>query len=119
MRAQGGDLDAPRQVAPASEVTATTTGYVASIDGRQLGYAIIEMGGGRKSLADPIDHSVGLEMLVRIGDPVQQGEPLVRLFAPPAQAAHVSLSVRNAIVIQDRPPSPLPLVCGRVPESSP
>ena len=32
-----------------------------------------------------IDFSVGLEMLRRLGDPVQAGEALPRLFAPPGQ----------------------------------
>ena len=50
-----------------------------------LGVAIIELGGGRKVLTDAIDHSVGLEMLAKIGDRVEQGQPLVRVFGAARQ----------------------------------
>ena len=53
-----------------------------SIDTEQLGLAIIELGGGRKVMTDKIDHAVGLEMLVRIGDRVEAGQPVVGVFAP-------------------------------------
>ncbi len=42
-------------------LVAQHTGYIHDIEGRRLGQAIIELGGGRKSMGDPIDHSVGLE----------------------------------------------------------
>ncbi len=80
--AQGGNLDAKRPIAPASEVTAAKSGYVAAMNVEQLGFAIIELGGGRQKLGDKLDFSTGLEMLVRLGDKVEKGQPLVRLFAP-------------------------------------
>ena len=42
---------------------------------------MIEMGGGRQLTGDSIDHSVGMEMQVRLGDEVSVGDPLVRLYA--------------------------------------
>ena len=56
---------------------------------KRLGYVIIELGGGRKKLGDKLDLSTGLEMLVRLGDTVEAGQPLVRVFAKPDAAAHV------------------------------
>ena len=60
VRAQGGDLDVPRAIAPASEVPSPRAGYVASVDAEQLGRAVIMIGGGRKQLRDRIDHSSAL-----------------------------------------------------------
>ena len=79
--AQEGDLDAPRPRAAAQPITAASSGFVSWIDTEQLGWAVIALGGGRKQLTDTIDHSVGLEMLVRLGDQVEQGQPLVNMFA--------------------------------------
>ncbi len=78
---QGGDLSAPRPVAAATDVTAGQAGIVSTIDTEAIGYAIIGMGGGRQNLHDSIDHSVGIEMLVRIGDSVERGQPLLRVFS--------------------------------------
>ena len=79
--AQGGDLDAPRTVAPTSEVAAPTAGYVASMDAERLGEAVIAMRGGRQQMGDALDYSTGFEMLVRLGDKVEPGQPLAKLFA--------------------------------------
>jgi pyrimidine-nucleoside phosphorylase len=97
--AQGGDLEAPRLVAPPQEVTSSVTGCVSHIDAEQLGQAIITMKGGRQQLGDPLDHSTGLEMLVRLGQSVEVGEPLVRLFASADKLAQVTPMVRQAIVL--------------------
>ena len=72
-----------------------------------MGEAIIELGGGRKVLTDKVDYSVGLEMLVRIGDIVESGQPLVHLFSPVGKLSPARELVQNAIVIgEDEIPSP-------------
>jgi thymidine phosphorylase len=114
IRAQEGDLEAPRFVAPAHVVTSNRTGHVAAIDTEQLGMAIVELGGGRRKVGDRVDHSVGLEMLVRHGEQVEAGQPLVHVFAPPAQAVPMLTRVREAIVVADERPAPLPLIVERI-----
>ncbi|MBC7815947.1 MAG: thymidine phosphorylase [Planctomycetaceae bacterium] len=101
--AQGGRLDVARPIAPAQELCGARSGIVESIDTESLGWIIIDLGGGRRQLTDAIDHSVGLEMLVRIGDEVQSGQPLVRVFAPPAKFEEVAARLRSAITIGDEP----------------
>jgi len=81
VRAQGGNLEASRPLAPAREITSDRSGYVVRIDAEKLGSAIVTLGGGRRIKSDLIDHSVGLEMLVRLGDAVDTGQPLLRIFA--------------------------------------
>ncbi len=77
--AQGGDLEAARPLAPASEVTAPEGGFVSQIDAASLGLGLIELGGGRKRRGDAVDFSVGFEMLARVGDRVEAGQPLLRV----------------------------------------
>jgi pyrimidine-nucleoside phosphorylase len=99
--AQGGNLDTKRAIAPASDVTTEKAGYVTAMNVEQLGMSIIELGGGRKKLGDKLDHSTGLEILVRLGDKVDRGQPLVRMFAPADKAPAAKKMVVEAITISD------------------
>jgi thymidine phosphorylase len=101
--AQGGRLDVPRPIAPAHDLCSQRSGIVASIDTEALGWIIIDLGGGRRQLTDTIDHSVGLEMLVRIGDEVATNQPLVRVFAPQSKFDEVAARLRSAMTIGDDP----------------
>ena len=57
------------------------SGYLESVNGRVLGQAIIELGGGRKQAIDMLDHSVGLDQFLQIGEKVEQGDPLLRIHS--------------------------------------
>lgn len=112
--AQGGNLDIPRPVAPAVPFVAARSGYLAAIDAEKLGQAIIELGGGRKVKTDRIDHSVGLEMLVRLGDTVEAGQPLCRVFARTETATRIRPLLESVFTLADEPPLPLPLIAAKV-----
>jgi pyrimidine-nucleoside phosphorylase len=99
--AQGGDLDAPRPVAPEWLLRSRAAGLVTAIDGERLGLAVVEMGGGRKRQDDQIDPSVGLEMLVRLGDPVQCQQPLIRVFSQPISRQRVEPLLADAVTVGD------------------
>ncbi len=112
--AQGGDLRAPRHVAQELLIHASQAGYVSHIDTEALGIAIIELGGGRRKLTDLINHSVVLEMLVRVGDAVEAEQPLLRLFADLDDGQRVAPLVQQAIKISEEVWSPLTLVVERI-----
>ena len=100
VRAQGGNLDEPRPVGAEHIVESPATGFVTSIDTESLGQAIIDLGGGRRQMSDNIDHSAGVEMLVRIGDHVSAGDALARVFAN-RSAVSVKERVAQAVTIRD------------------
>jgi thymidine phosphorylase len=114
VRAQGGDLDAPRPVAPAWEIEAPHAGYVCQINAELFGLAIIAMGGGRRVITDSIDHSVGIETLVRIGQPVDRAQPMLHVFSPNETADRVRGVLAGAIQIGPAAPEPLPLIADRI-----
>lgn len=114
VRAQGGDLDAPRPRAAESTVAADRSGYVAAIDAEALGWAVIELGGGRKVQTDKVDPSVGFETLIRLGDEIRRGDALVKLFATPTKRDQAAAMIRRAITIADAPPQPQPLIVERL-----
>ena len=110
IRAQDGDCSADRPRAAYSQVTSDVAGLVSSVDTEQLGQAIISMGGGRKVASDQIDPSVGLEMLVRIGDLVDSGQPLMNLFAHDNDRDEVTVSLRKAVTVSTESVTAPPLI---------
>lgn len=111
--AQGGNFNAPRPVAPGTELRSRRAGFIQQIDAEALGLAIIELGGGRTRAGAAIDHSVGLELLVRIGDAVEHEQPLVRIFAR-GDVDQVARRIEAAITIGDEPVTPPPLIVERI-----
>jgi thymidine phosphorylase len=112
--AQGGNLDQLPPLPASNDIVAEIDGHVLSINTELLGIVIIEMGGGRKVMTDPIDHAVGLEMLVRIGDRVTAGQPIVRLFGCGEKVEQVRGLIAAAITLSDQPVPPLPLIADRI-----
>lgn len=78
--AQGGDLSGLPRAEVICEVFAKKTGIVSSIDTEQVGYAALMLGAGRRSADDKIDPVAGIESLVRLGESVQEGQPLYRIY---------------------------------------
>jgi pyrimidine-nucleoside phosphorylase len=112
--AQGGDLDATRIVAPAHEIFSAMDGYITAVDTERLGYVVIHLGGGRKQLQDKLDLTVGFEMLVRIGDKVEKGQPLARVFARPDAVHEIKRDFTAAVTIGDEPVAPPSLIVERI-----
>ncbi len=85
IRLQGGDeriVDNPQLLPQARShavVSSPTSGFVTVINCEQLGTALATLGGGREKKEDAIDHAVGLEFHKRIGDRVENGEPLATI----------------------------------------
>jgi thymidine phosphorylase len=119
--AQGGDprvVDDPGLLPQAKAVeiySATRRGFIAAVEPRTIGRAIIDMGGGRSKMEDPVDPSVGLVITAKPGDWVEAGEPLGTIFA--RDRAGVDLArqaLGTAIRIGDEAEPPLPLISHRV-----
>ena len=98
-----------------ADVTATAPGFVSEIDTRALGLAVVELGGGRRTASDAIDHAVGLEGLAGLGAAVEPGETLARVHAADESAFKAAEGrVRTAYRITDAPPAQNPLIVERV-----
>jgi pyrimidine-nucleoside phosphorylase len=109
LAAQGGSISGPLPLAPVTEVVAESEGFIQSIDCQRLGLSIVEMGGGRRKADDSIDPTVGLEVLVRIGDKVEQGQPLLKVYNR-NNSSNLITNLRNAFHLTDETTNPRPLV---------
>ncbi len=121
IEAQGGNpavVDDPALLPQAAEVelyAAPRRGFVARVEPRAVGRGIIALGGGRTTMEDVLDLSVGFMISVRPGDWVEQGEPMATIFARDrAGVESGKATLRAAISIADEADPPLPLVSHRV-----
>jgi pyrimidine-nucleoside phosphorylase len=121
IEAQGGNpavVDDPALLPQSKEVelfAAPRRGFVARVEPRAVGRGITALGGGRATMEDKLDLSVGFVISARPGDWVEQGEPLATIFARDRAGIEVGRSaLRAAILIADEADPPLPLVSHRV-----
>ncbi len=68
-------------------VAAPVAGYVNAIATRDVGLAVVELGGGRRKAADDVDPAVGLTGLLDLGVNVDKGTPLCLIHANSEDAA--------------------------------
>ncbi|HTS31587.1 MAG TPA: thymidine phosphorylase [Bryobacteraceae bacterium] len=62
------------------EITSPRGGYVSSIDAEDIGIASNMIGAGRDKKEDPIDPAVGIILEVKVGEKVDAGSVLCRLY---------------------------------------
>jgi thymidine phosphorylase len=112
VRAQGGDADALEDlpVSPeVSEVKSPRDGYVASFGASDIGSAALALGAGRAKKGDRIDPGAGVEILVKPGDPLQEGQPVARLYGE-REAERAKRLILKALEISDEPVEPPPVI---------
>ena len=122
VEAQGGDpkvIEQPATVLPAaphkSDVSATSSGFVSTLDAYRIGVAAMRLGAGRERKEDTIDPAVGITVLHKPGDEVAAGEPVLRLtYRHPARLEEALRVLEGAITVADGPPDRQPLVIDRV-----
>jgi pyrimidine-nucleoside phosphorylase len=110
VHSQGGTLDSPFPLAPVHEICAARHGHVAAIDCASLGEIVVQLGGGRRRMGDAIRPEVGLEVLSRIGDAVDEGQPLVRLYSDQDHATRFAKRIADAFELSSAPVPPRPLI---------
>ena len=111
---QGGDLDALSTQMRRYPVVFGQSGFVTGFDTEKLGYAVIEMGGGRKKQGDKLNLLAGLEVLVKVGDPVDVDQPWCNVVNfDPTDSEDLSTLLANAIQIADEPAAARPLITAK------
>ena len=78
--AQGGDLSTPMKKASVIEyVTSSGDGVLSRLDALAVGTAAWRLGAGRDRKDDPVDHAAGVDCLVKPGEKVRTGQPILAL----------------------------------------
>ena len=96
-------------------VYADDVGFVSAMDTRDLGLAVVSLGGGRRQASDIIDYSVGITEMARLGDKVDTSHPLAVIHAKDeASWQEAAASVKAAIKFDDKAPQETPTVYRRI-----
>ena len=111
--AQGGDprvVDDPA-VLPRARISqpfpAPRAGFIADVDAMGVALAALRLGAGRAKAEDPVDHAVGVDGLVKVGESVKAGTPLCVIHAnSEGAAAEAAEILARAISVGDAPPPP-------------
>jgi thymidine phosphorylase len=96
-------------------VYAANAGFVTAMDTRELGLAVVAMGGGRRAAGDKLDYAVGLTDFIRLGQSVDADKPIALIHAQTEeQFAQAASMVQAAVKIGDTQPQALPEVYRRI-----
>lgn len=119
--AQGGRLEAiddpsllpqARQV---EQILAPEAGYVTRLAARKVGVACGLLGAGREVKGQAVDPAAGVELLVKVGDRVEKGQPLARLHVGrPDRLREAKQLLAEAYEIGGTPPQPAPLILDHI-----
>ena len=93
---------------------ARRNGVVTRIEPRRIGRAIVELGGGRRSIEDAIDPAVGFVIPVKPGDSVTEGEPLASVFARNADGIDRAMTALSEAITIGESGTLTPLITHRV-----
>ena len=104
---QGGDtrivdkLDLLPQARYHIPFLAQSSGLVSQWVADEVGVAAMMLGAGRETKEDIIDPAVGIELCVKVGDPIQEGQPLAILHSNREDVSEVLARLSAAVSIAD------------------
>lgn len=87
VKLQGGDISYilnPKKYPKSKfikKIKSNGTGYIKSIDNFRVGMAALELGAGRKTMADKIDPKAGIIFKVKLGDRLKTGDVIAELHS--------------------------------------
>ena len=92
-------------------LSAERSGYLATMDCTEVGWAVQRLGAGRTRPGDPVAAHAGIEMHAKLGTWIDPGQPLCTLFSEdPALLDEPFELLRRTFVIADTAPVLQPLI---------
>ncbi len=96
-------------------LVAERSGYVAGIATRDIGLAVVELGGGRRKASDTVDPRVGVTGLLPLGAEAGPDQPLAMIHAADEEsAARAAALLGAAFAVSDIAPAPAPVILERI-----
>ena len=112
--AQGGDARALSRfdMLPVSreyEYNAEKSGFINEMDAQALGSAALALGAGREKKGESIDYGAGIYLIKTLGERVEKGEPIARVYTQKSDWSQAGLQLGRAFGIGEERPAP-PLI---------
>ncbi|RJG46775.1 thymidine phosphorylase [Mesorhizobium sp. DCY119] len=96
-------------------VKAPESGFVTDIETRDIGLAVVALGGGRTRPEDSVDHAVGITRLLPVGAEVKAGEPLALVHARnKTDAERAALVLLSGYTLGDTKPAAAKVIVRRI-----
>ena len=121
VKAQGGDvsvIDHPELLPEApvkTVIEAEESGFISEVHARTVGETAVVLGAGRMKKGDPIDHAVGIMVMVKVGQKIESGQPLFIIHARDDDSMQEARNnLVDAVKISKNRVDPLPLFYGLV-----
>jgi pyrimidine-nucleoside phosphorylase len=116
---QGGDTEALDQGLKVASKTfpflAKKKGAISAMDGESIGWALTELGGGRKQSSDKVDPSVGFVFEKAVGEAVSKGDVIAQVYAKDSKSAALALEMlERAVEISSEPLKKPDLIRARI-----
>ena len=96
-------------------VVARRTGYIVGMNARNIGVALIDLGGGRRKTSDVLDLKAGFSQFLSVGTKVAKGDILAMVHAGNEDAANSAVAALGRIIhIDDPEPAKRPMISARI-----
>ncbi len=93
------------------DIKATESGYLAQMNTRDIGMAVVGLGGGRTAPMQPVDHSVGFDNILPLGINVSRGDVIARVHAKDVESAKLaSKKYQQAVSYSETIPVITPII---------
>ncbi len=100
------------------EIKSTSSGYIDSIDALEIGFISVMVGAGRMKVEDKIDPKAGIILTKKVGDFVENGEILAKIFSDRHEIIHQATTrLEKAYSIVSKPSTSRPLIHGMIDEN--
>jgi len=97
------------------EMRSQSDGFISKLDAYQIGLAVKRLGGGRESLHQEIDPSVGIRCLKKMGEWVRKGEILMEVYYNNSQRLSEAMEgLLSTVELSEEEVAPPPLVREKV-----
>jgi len=97
------------------EMRSPSDGFISKLDAFQVGLAVKRLGGGRESLHQEIDPSVGIRCRKKIGEWVRKGEILIEVYYNNSQRLSEAMErLLSAVELSGEEVAPPPLIREKV-----
>lgn len=97
------------------EFVAPESGFISAFETREMGLAVVGLGGGRLRQVDKLDYAVGLDQIAGIGTYVEAGDPIAIVHAADSSALEkAKAALLKTIKISDQAPLETSLIVKRI-----
>lgn len=110
VEAQGGDITYVLNTSKFEKskyevsINSNKSGYVTKIDALEIGEFAMKLGAGREKIEDKIDYSAGIILSKKIGDFVNSGDELCKIYTNKENYEEIIKEIKNSFIISENKP---------------